>query len=211
MTPHLWVCWSVQPMRSELSENWPIGAAHTMLVPQTGVIASGWTSQCLILQKGECHSWTLEWRGSVRRVSLNKKTFIRISCKEIRSTSFSKTQYIWRSGDGKVCQGGQHGKEWGSWPEGELCHHCPDFHLNVVVLSLFQYLAGHQSAPYMTSVGSKLEEWQSQRLNLQKQPLRQSWWPRWRPEWSRGGWSWENREGRQAKPGWKRLFSPLTN
>ena len=89
MTPHLWVCWSVQPMRSELSENWPIGAAHTMLVPQTGVIASGWTSQCLILQKGECHSWTLEWRGSVRRVSLNKKTFIRISCEEIRSDYIS--------------------------------------------------------------------------------------------------------------------------
>ena len=213
MTPHLWVSWSVQPMRSVLSENWPIGAAHTMLVPQTGVIASGWTSQCLILQKGECHSWTLEWRGSVRRVSLNKKTFIRISCKEIGSNSFSKTLKIWRSDDGKVCQGGQqqHGEEWGSWPGGELCHDRPDFHLNVVVLSLFQYLAGHQSAPYMTSVGSKPEEWQSQRLNLQKQPLRQSWWRRWRPEWSRGGWLWENREGRPAQPGWKRPFSPLTN
>merc|ERR1712211_142383 len=38
------------------------------------------------------------------------------------------------------------------------CAHRPDFHLNVVVLSLFQYLAGHQSAPYMTFVGSKPEE-----------------------------------------------------
>merc|ERR1712004_105752 len=73
-----------------------------------------------------------------------------------------KWLYIWRSDDGKVCQGGQqggqHGEECGSWPGGELCHHRPDFHLNVVVLSLFQYLAGQQSAPYMTSVGSKLEE-----------------------------------------------------
>merc|ERR1712004_761100 len=99
-----------------------------------------------------------EWRGSVRRVSLNKKTFIRM--KEIRSDSFQKGLNIWRSDDGKVCQGGrqQHGEECDSWPGGELCHHYPDFHLNVVVLSLFQYLAGHQSAPYMTSVGSKLEE-----------------------------------------------------
>merc|ERR1712107_724115 len=101
-----------------------------------------------------------EWRGSVRSVSLNKKTFIRISCKKIRSDCFSKALNIWRSDDGNVCQGGrqQHGEECGSWSEGELCHHHLDFHLNVVVLSLFQYLAGHQSAPYMTFVVSKPEE-----------------------------------------------------